>query len=203
MRKIRRRKLGIEFVWTLNAFRNGEQGLVRSLEDAEFKFGRTCEEALEFGIRILPTGLISLIKQRGLEGEVLETGFSLDICRIPNPNKEWINFEKLIGDDSMGPNWENPRSVYASSELEGTVEFVKVGNPCVGFNQIPSKLWIRAKPLTMPVMAWAISNKIYSCPKGDQRTLHDWAELNSKTPENKSKVMALPGPSNWNYTFLN
>jgi len=198
-----RRKLGIEFVWTLNAFRNGEQGLVRSLDDAEFRFGRTGDEALEFGIRILPSGIISLIKQRGLEGEALESGFSLDICRIPNPGKEWISFEKLIGDDAVGPNWENPRSVYASSELEGAVEFVKVGNPCVGFNQIPSKLWIRAKPLTMPLISWAISNKIFSCPNGDQRTLHDWFELNSDIPKNKSKVMALPGPSDWNYTFLN
>ena len=198
-----RRKLGIEFVWTLNAFRNGEQGLVRSLEDAEFRFGRTGDEALEFGIRILPTGLVSLIKQRGLEEEALESGFSLEICRIPNPNKEWINFEKLIGDDAVGPNWENPRSVYASSELEGTVEFVKVGNPCTGFKEIPSKLWIRAKTLTMPLISWAMSNNIFSCPKGDQRTLHDWLELNSDIPKNKSKVMALPGPSDWNYTFLN
>jgi len=197
-----RRKLGIEFVWTLNAFRNGEQGLVRRLEDAEFRFGRTCEEALEFGIRILPTGLISLIKQSGL-GEALESGFSLEISRKPIPSREWVNFEKLIGDDAVGPNWENPRSVYASSELDGTVEFEKVGNPCVGFKQIPSKLWIRAKPLTMPLISWAISNKIFSCPKGDQRTLHDWFELNPDLPINKSKVMALPGPSDWNYTFLN
>ena len=57
----------MEFVWTLNAFRNGEQGLVRSLEDAEFRFGRTSDETLEFGIRMLPTGLVSLINQRGLE----------------------------------------------------------------------------------------------------------------------------------------
>jgi len=197
-----RRKLGIEFVWTMNAFRNGEQGLVRRLEDAEFRFGRTCEEALEFGIRILPTGLISLIKQSGL-GEALESGFSLEISRKPIPSREWVNFEKLIGDDAVGPNWENPRSVYASSELDGTVEFEKVGNPCVGFKQIPSKLWIRAKPLTMPLISWAISNKIFSCPKGDQRTLHDWFELNPDLPINKSKVMALPGPSDWNYTFLN
>ena len=198
-----RRKLGIEFVWTLNVFRNGEQGLARCLEDAEFRFGRTCDEALEFGIRILPTGLVSLIKQKGLEEETLESGFSLEICRIPNPNGEWINFEKLIGNDAVGPNWENPRSVYASSELEGTVEFVKVGNPCAGFKQIPSKLWIRAKPLTLPLISWAMSNKIFSCPKGDQRTLHDWFELNSITPKNKPQVMALPGPSDWNYTFLN
>ena len=194
---------GIGFVWTLESFRNGEQGLVRSLEDAEFRFGRTCEEALEFGIRILPTGIISLIIQSGFEEEALETGFSLDISRKPILNRGWVNFEKLIGDDSIGPNWENPRSVFASSELEGTVEFVKVGNPCVGYNQIPSKVWIRVKPLTMPLISWAMTNKIYSCPKGDQRTLHDWVELTSKTPENKSKLMALPGPSNWNYTFLN
>ena len=193
----------MEFVWTLNAFRNGEQGLVRSLEDAEFRFGRTSDETLEFGIRILPTGLVSLINQRGLEEEALESGFTLEICQIPIANKEWINFEMLIGDDAFGPNWESPRSIYASSELEGTVEFVKVGNPCLGFKQIPSKLWIRAKPLTMPLISWAISNKIFSCPKGDQRTLHDWFEMNSAIPKNRSKIMALPGPSDWNYTFLN
>ena len=146
---------------------------------------------MEFGIRILPTGLVSLIKQKDLEEEALESGFSLEICRIPISNKEWINFEKLIGDDAVGPNWENPRSVYASSELEGTVEFVKVGNPCSGLKQIPSKLWIRAKPLTLPLISWAMSNKIFSCPKGDQRTLHDWFKLNSTTSKNKSFFMLI------------
>ena len=197
------RKLGIEFVWTLNAFRNGEQGLVRALEQAEFRYGRTRDETLEFGIRILPTGLVSLIKHSGLEEESLESGFTLEISRMPISDKEWLNFEKLVGDDAFGPNWESPRSVYASSDLEGTVEFVKTGSPCSGFKQIPSKLWIRAKPLTLPLISWAISNKIFSCPRGDQRTLHDWFELNSGVPQNKSKLMALPGPSDRSYTFLN
>ena len=111
------RKLGIEFVWTLNAFRNGEQGLVRTLEQAEFRYGRTRDETLEFGIRILPTGLVSLIKHSGLEEESLESGFTLEISRMPISDKEWLNFEKLVGDDAFGPNWESPRSVYASSDL--------------------------------------------------------------------------------------
>ena len=36
-------------VWRLVTFRNGEQGNARSLEEAEFRFGRTSEEVLDFG----------------------------------------------------------------------------------------------------------------------------------------------------------
>ena len=194
---------GVGFVWTLVTFRNGEQGPVRSLEEAEFRFGRTSEETSEFGIRSLPTGIISLIIHSGHEEGALETGFSLEISRKPILNSGWVSFSKLAGGDSVGPNWERPRSVFASPELEGTVEFVNVGNPCRGYNRVPSKVCIRVRPLTMPQIAWAMSNNIFSCPKGEQRTLHDWVELTSKTPENMPKQLALPGPSNWNYTFLN
>ena len=198
-----RKYSGIRFAWTLVTFRNGEQGPVRSLEEAEFRFGRTHKEVSEFGIRSLPTGIISLIVHSGLEEEALETGFSLEISRKPILNGGWVSFSKLAGDDSVGPNWENPRSVFASPELEGTFELVNIGNPCSGYNPTPSKVSIRVRPLTMPLIAWAMSNDIFSCPKGDQRTLHDWVELTSKAPENMPKKLALPGHSNWNYTFLN
>ena len=29
----------------------------------------------------------------------------------------------LVGNESWGPNWENPRSVYACEDLDGVIEF--------------------------------------------------------------------------------
>ena len=147
---------GNGFVWTLVTFRNGEQGNARSLEEAEFRFGRTGEEVLEFGIRSLPTGIISLIVHSGHEEEALESGFSLEISRRPIFNSGWVSFSKLVGCDSMGPNWERPRSLFASPELEGTFELVNIGNPCMGYNRVPSKISVRVRPLTMPLIAWAL-----------------------------------------------
>ncbi len=194
---------GIGSVWKLVTFRNGEQGNARSLEEAEFRFGRTGQEVLDSGIRCLPTGLVSLIIHSGHEGDALESGFSLEISRRPISNSGWVSFSKILGCDSVGPNWERPRSLFSSPELEGTVELVNIGSPCTGYNRVPSKLSLRVRPLTMPLIAWALSNNILSCSGGEQRTLDDWIELPSMKRENRPEKLALPGPSDWNYKFLN
>jgi len=196
------RKTKAELVWTLTVLRNGGQGPVGSLEEAEFKFGRRDSELVESPIRRLSEGLSSIIRSCEIEDEAVETGFTIEMRMSPEPGRGWRVFSMLAGNETWGPNWRNPRSVYGSSELEGAVEFADTGSPCSFYNQLPHRIWIRVTPLTMPIIAWAISNKIYSCPKGDQRTLHDWFEFSSIQPSELPKALVLPGPPYEEYTFL-
>ena len=203
-------------VWTLTVLRNGPQGQVEDLENAEFRFGRTNEEVVRtyprFGlteeevksrrIRRLSTGVVSLVKSFDIEEEALESGFMVEIRRTPDHARNWREYSMLAGNESWGPCMENPRSVYACHELGGAVEFADVGSPCSYYNQLPRRLWIRVTPLTMPIIAWAISNEIFSCPKGDQRSLHEWVDMGSLTPKKDARELVLPGPPHDEYYFL-
>ena len=197
------KKTKAELAWTLTGLRNGSQGPVGELEDAEFRFGRRGSEVEDAPIRRLSSGLCSLIRSCDIEDDATETGFTIQMRRAPGNGKDWRVFTMLAGNETWGPNWESPRSVYASANLEGSIEFADTGSPCSYYNQLPPRIWIRVTPLTMPIIAWAISNKIYSCPKGDQRTLHDWFDLSSISPREMPKLLILPGPPNKDYTFLN
>tara|TARA_B100001123_G_scaffold385036_1_gene458265 strand:- start:32 stop:673 length:642 start_codon:yes stop_codon:yes gene_type:complete len=205
-----------QLVWTLTVLRNGSQGPVEGLENAEFRFGRTGEEVVRsysgLGLteeeverrrmRRLSTGVASLVKSFDIEEDALESGFMIEIRRTTGHASNWREYSMLAGNESWGPSMENPRSVYACHELEGSVEFADVGSPCSFYNQLPRRLWIRVSPLTMPIIAWAISNEIFSCPKGDQRSLHEWVDMGSLTVKNGAKELILPGPPYEEYYFL-
>ena len=210
------RRTKAQLVWTLTVLRNGEQGPVGDLEQAEFRFGRTGEEVkrtgripmmaqdevVRAGLRGLSSGIVALITSSGIEEEAMESGFTIEMRMAPGGRGGWWAYTMLAGHESWGPNYEYPRSVYACTELEGTVEFADVGSPCSYYNQLPRRLWIRVSPLTMPVVAWAITNGIFSSPKGDQRTLHDWVDLSAMGPRKKVREMVLPGPPHEAYTFF-
>ncbi len=196
------RKTKGKLVWTLTVLRNGGQGPVRDLEEAEFRFGRRNRELEEAPLRRLSTGMSSLVWSSGIEDDAMETGFTIEMGGTPGHGKGWRAFAMLAGNESWESMRRTPRSVYASSELEGAVEFADVGSPCSFYNQLPPRIWIRVTPLTMPIIAWAITNGIYSCPKGDQRTLHHWCDLSSVRPRDQVKILVLPGPPHEEYAFL-
>ena len=196
------RRTKAKMMWTLTVLRNGGQGPVEELEEAEFRFGRRGEELEEAPLRRLPAGVVSLIQSTNIEQEAMETGFTLEMRFTRGEGMHWKEYVMLAGNESWESMKRTPRSVYACSDLEGAVEFVDVENPCSFYNQLPERIWIRATPISMPIVAWAMTNGIYSCPKGDQRTLHQWCDMSSVRPVEQIKALVLPGPPLEDYTFL-
>ena len=197
------RKTKAELAWTLTVLRSGIQGPVEELEEAEFRFGRRDVELEEAPIRRLSDGMCSLIRSCEIEDDATETGFTIQMRRTPGNGDDWRIFTMLVGNESWGPNWENPRSVYACEDLDGVIEFCDTGSPCSYYNQLPPRIWIRLIPLTMPIIAWAISNKIYSLPQGRSEDLHDWLDMSTISPREMPKLLILPGPPINDYTFFN
>ena len=188
-------------IWTLTALRHGAQGEVEELEMTEFRYARTKDELEWSTEKVLPQPLIAMLRQNDLEGDAMETGFSIQMSRLQCPEEGWRLFEMLAGDVSRSMHREgSPRSVYAGDGSPGSVEFVDT-NCCSFYNKLPDRIWIKIAPLSLPVVAWAFSNGIYECADGVQMTLDDWAEMPPRILE-KDKELALPGPSDRQYSFM-
>ena len=189
-------------VWTLTVLRHGAQGEVDELERTEFRYARTRDELEWSKERVLPEPLVAMLRQDDLEGDAMETGFTVQMSRLQRPENGWRLFEMLAGDVSWSVHREgSPRSVYADRSSSGTVEFVDT-NCCSFYNKLPERIWIRITPLPMPVVAWAFSNGIYECLDGVQMTLDGWTEMPEPIATERSKEIALPGPSGSQYEFL-
>ena len=196
------KKSGLSMVWTLTVLRHGAQGDVEELERAEFRYARTRDELEWSTEKVLPQPLVALLRQDDLEGDAMETGFTIQMSRLQRPENGWRLFEMLAGDVSWSMHREgSPRSVYAANGSSGSVEFVDT-NCCSFYNKLPERIWIRITTLPMPVVAWAFSNGIYECADGVQMTLDDWAEMPELRPPEKAKELALPGPAGKQYTFM-
>ena len=69
-------------------------------------------------------------------------------------------------------------------------------------NKLPNKVWIQVRPLDDLVLAWVISqNNILLSDDKEQKTLHDFCELN--IIQIYEKYIRLPGPPDSNYNFFN
>ena len=193
-------------IWTITALRNGRQGPVGRLEEAEFFFGRTesdiradlaetrrCRE-----LRTLSDAVSSLIREYDLEDQALETGFSIEMSDGPQSDGIWMEFTMIAG-FMEGIRWESPRSVYSCLGYNCTVEFEDMGYG--NYNELPPIVWLRVNALSMSAIAWAISNEVYECPQGFQSTLHQWVDLDLSPIDNLRKLV-LPGPPYMEYDFL-
>jgi len=195
------KKTGLSMIWTLTALRHGAQGDVEELERAAFRYARTRDELEWSTEKVLPQPLVALLRRDDLEGDAMETGFTIQMSRLQCPEEGWTLFEMLAGDVSWSMHREgSPRSVYSMGGSPGSVEFVDT-NCCSFYNNLPDRIWIKIAPLSLPVVAWAFSNGIYECLAGVQMTLDDWAELPPRTLE-KGMELALPGPASKQYTFM-
>ena len=191
--------------WTLAVFRHSEMGDEEQLNElTQFRFGRFRMEFDDTPVSILPPGLISLIREHGVEGDALETGFMVHMT-TRRTDSDWLRFDQLAAHKSWIETiriGRNPRAVYCSEDLEGCVEFVEIG-PCSPLeNGLPEAISIRVTPLPLPLVAWGFSNGMFSCPKTNQITLDKWVELPELKPEKSTNVLALPGPSHREYSFF-
>lgn len=196
------KKSGLNMIWTLTVLRHGAQGEIDELERTEFRYARTRDELEWSKEKVLPEPLVEILRQDGLEGDAMETGFTIHMSRLQYPENGWRLFEMLAGDISWSIHREgSPRSVYAEKGSRGSVEFVDT-NSCSFYNKLPERIWLRVTPLSIPVVAWAFSNRIYECTPGFQMTLNSWTGMSEPISPEKSKELALPGPPGSQYEFL-
>ena len=191
-------------IWTMTVLRNGGQGPVERLEDAEFYFGRT-ERDIDLsrsrrhrGLRRLGEGVASLVREFDFVDLSLETGFSIEMSDAPQSDSSWKSLEMIAG-SMKSFLWESPRSVYSCPGLEGSIEFED--NSHDFYNELPPIIWLRIKSLSICTIAWAFSNRVYNCPHGFQSTLHQWTDL-GLMPRNDLRSLVLPGPPDFEYDFL-
>lgn len=191
--------------WTLSVFRNAEQGDLEELDKlTQFRFGRFAEEMEMTPVASLSSGLISLVKKQGYEGDALEAGFMVHMT-TKKVSDDWERFDLLAGHASWMETREmrrNPRSVYSSEGLEGCVEFVEIHSCSPRMSSLPEMISMRISPLPMPIMAWGFSKGFFSIPKTRQATLGEWVDLPEIKQKNSVEILALPGPTPMKYSFF-
>ena len=191
--------------WSLTLFRSGGYEKNNELRDALFSFGRTKEEVLQNCHKLrLPNGIIHLISRFGLSEEVLESGFIIDISikKVSATKSErWCNFTKIISSSERVNHHclQRESSVYSTDYGFECFEMIEVSPES---EKMPNRVWVRVSPLNDQSLAWAISqNNILSCDDKEQKTLHDFSDINISEPIDQ--CIRLPGPPASDYNFLN
>ena len=195
-----------ELDWNLSVFRNADQGEVDDLDEfTQFRFGRYASEFENTPVSALSKGLISIIKNQGLEGDALESGFYVDMTTRDAPS-DWTRLDLLARHQSwmsMAVVRRNPRGVYASESIDGCIEVVELDCGGMAESTLPSSISIRVVPLPFPIMAWGLSQGFFNGPKTHQMSLGNWVELPDPKPEKAAEILALPGPMGTKYDFFN
>ena len=192
--------------WNLSVFRNADQGDADELDEfTQFRFGRYTSEFENTPVSALSKGLISIIKSQGLEGDVLESGFYVDMTTREAPS-DWLRLDLLARHQSwmsMATIRRNPRGVYTSESIDGCIEVVELDCGGMAESTLPISISIRIAPLPFPIMAWGFSKGFFNGPKTHQMSLGNWVDLPDPKPEKAAEILALLGPMERKYDFFN
>ena len=82
--------------WSLTLLRNGEQGEIEEIEEAEFRFGRSSEELHKSTSLRISDGLVTLLRHSEIELEALETGFTVEMSMYEQPGYDWAPFSLAV-----------------------------------------------------------------------------------------------------------
>ncbi len=191
-------------------FRHGPQGLVDSLQDAEFRFGRYASE-FEFCDRVarLPSALAKVVEGSGLESTALEAGLLVDfsINEVQDESSGWFSMCMVAeGTEAKGSIKRN-RWAYSEPDGSDTVEIVQV-SPISG-HEMPDRIWIKVSELPAGSLLWAMDNGVLEDESSDldagQESLAQWVEIKrGEELEGDSpapKEMVLPGQPHYSYVF--
>ena len=197
--------------WTLVLFRKFEDTYFESIDTAKFKFGRTQEEVLENEGEVMSECLISIVKSKNLEDLVMETGFVINFTTINPKNNDYVLLEKIL---SSSPTFRKfGYSLYTTGEETSPLRFVDLSKVC-DQSPMPNKIWIRLRSLTINEISWGIENNLFenldkNQLKGEQLYLNEFGFNIKKAKKKREKSYSfvpsfpLPGPSEFNYKFLN
>ena len=197
-----RRKVDSRTVWSLTVIRNGKQENADVVEDSQFHYGRWPDEVSGATPRRLPSGLIEMIVQAGLEEQAMESGLVIYMTAAPSERELWIRFTSTVTARSKKRGFSfDTRTLFSREDGGGTLELVDLYNPCSGGMDMPSNLWVRLGELPMSTLAWAMGSGILESDKSRQIDLSQWIGKPTDNTIIPEDIMALPGPPSRAYTF--
>ena len=198
-----RRKVDSRTVWSLTVIRNGKQENAECIGDSEFHYGRWPSEVSGAKPRRLPSGLIDMIGQEGLEEQAMESGLVIYLTAAPSERELWTQFASTVTFRST--KWRSSfdtRTLFSREDGgEGTFELVDLYNPCLGGMNMPRNVWVRLGELPMSTLAWAMGSGILDSDKSRQIDLSQWIGKPMDNTIIPDDIMALPGPPSRAYTF--
>ncbi len=183
--------------------RNGKQENAEGVEDSQFHYGRWPNEVAGAKPRRLPSGLIEMIGQAGLEDQAMESGLVIYMSAAPSERELWTQFASTVTVRSNERKFSfDTRTLFSREDGEGgTFELVDLYNPCLGGMNMPSKIWVRLGELPMSTLAWAMGSGILDSDKSRQIDLRQWIGKPTDNTIIPNDIMALPGPPSRAYTF--
>ncbi len=183
--------------------RNGKQENAECIEDSEFHYGRWPSEVSGATPRRLPSGLIDMIGQAGLEEQAMESGLVIYLTAAPSEREIWTQFASTVTFRST--KWRSSfdtRTLFSREDGgDGTFELVDLYNPCMGGMNMPRNVWVRLGELPMSTLAWAMGSGILDSDKSRQIDLSQWIGKPMDNTIIPDDIMALPGPPSRAYTF--
>ena len=177
-----RRKVDSRTVWSLTAIRNGKQENADEIDNAQFYYGRWQSEVAGSRPKRLPSGLIGIIGDYGMEQTAMESGFVISMRASPVDRDGWTRFVSTI-------------------TVRETIEFVDLFNPCAGGMRMPNNIWMRVDELPMSSIGWAMSSGLMDGEKSRQTDLTRWIGKPKDNEVIPKDILALPGPPSRAYSF--
>ena len=198
-----RRKVDSRTVWSLTAIRNGKQENADGIENAQFYYGRWQSEVAGSRPKRLPSGLIGVIGESGMEQTAMESGFVISMSVSPENRDYWTRFVSTITVREMDSRlFHDTRTLFSRDGGDmDTIEFVDLFNPCAGGMRMPNNIWMRVDELPMSSIGWAMSSGLMDGEKSRQTDLTRWIGKPKDNEVIPKDILALPGPPSRVYSF--
>ena len=198
-----RKEVNSRTIWSLTLIRNAMQEDARSIEEAEFRFGRWTDEVLRSKAKRVPSGLRWMIEDRGLEDQVMESGIMVSMTAAPAEKEGWYPFLSTVEVQQTNDRWlPKTRFLFTSEHGGETLEFVDIYNPCQGGGmKMPRRIWARVEELPIETLAWAMGSGVLEGAKSRQISLSEWIGRPIDRTVIPDDIIALPGPPSRAYLF--
>jgi len=186
--------------WTLTAIPEAGTSAGNSIDDTHFYYGRTNDEIYDSRwrtvVKPLPSGILHIVKESEIDEVALEAGFVIEISSYRRLESQgWFQFNCALRASKKG---RLKRGVYVCSETAKSVEMLNLS--CCPPKELPKAIWIKVSPLSEKTLAWLSSSSL----GGDsiQTSLSDFSDLGDYLTPPEARPLALPGPPNSPYEFL-
>jgi len=186
--------------WTLTAIPEAGISAGNSIDDTLFLHGRTNDEIYDprwrTVVKPLPSGILHIVKESEIDEVALEAGFVIEISSYRRLESQgWFQFNCALRASKKG---RLKRGVYVCSETAKSVEMLNLS--CCPPKELPKAIWIKVSPLSEKTLAWLSSSSL----RGDsiQTSLSDFSDLGDYLTPPEARPLALPGPPNSPYEFL-
>ena len=185
--------------WTLTAIPEAGTSTRDSIDHTYFHYGRTNDEIEDpywTVAKPLPSGILHIVKESEIDENALETGFVIEISSYRRQEAQgWSQFNCALVASKKG---RCRRGVYVCAETANSVEMLNLS--CCPPKELPRTIWIKVSPLPEKTLAWFLSSSLRD--DSIQTSLSDFSDMGGLLTPPKSRPLALPGPPDSPYEFL-